>query len=68
MISELQALRSEVRDLKNELTEAQMQVGSATIGQLKEHNRRERKREVIPQQVEIAGQKSDSTPIKVETV
>jgi Ca2+-binding EF-hand superfamily protein len=45
----LAELHAELKELRRE----NQQIGASQIGELKEHNRRERKREVVPQQVEV---------------
>ncbi len=51
------ALRQALAELQEELAALrgdQRAIGAATVGELKDHNKRERKRDVIPQVVEIA--------------
>ena len=49
-------LRRALADLQAELKELrrdQQTIGAGTVGELREHNRRERKREVVPQRIEV---------------
>jgi tape measure domain-containing protein len=45
----LAELQAEIAALRGE----QQTIGAATIGELKDHNKRERKRDVVPQQIEV---------------
>ena len=51
------ALRQALAELQEELAALrgdQRAIGAATVGELKDHNKRERKRDVVPQVVEVA--------------
>jgi hypothetical protein len=52
--AELRAALAELQAEVRALRESTESAGAATVGQLKEHNRRERKRDVVPQKVEIS--------------
>jgi Ca2+-binding EF-hand superfamily protein len=51
--AELRQALAELHAELKELRRDNQQIGANQIGELKEHNRRERKREVVPQQVEV---------------
>jgi Ca2+-binding EF-hand superfamily protein len=51
--AELRQALAELHAELKELRRDNQQIGASQIGELKEHNRRERKREVVPQQVEV---------------
>ena len=46
----LAELQAEIAALRGD----QRAIGAATVGELKDHNKRERKRDVVPQVVEVA--------------